>query len=96
MRLQQAEQDPSPKNIEPIIALVEKLHEYSSEAVILGNHTLAREHHLLEGGAYNQLSQAFVEEGFLLMDVLPDSKMTHLCEVIGIARKDRPTSDQVE
>ena len=33
------------------------------EAVLSANHALARRHHLLEGHVFNQLAQAFKEEG---------------------------------
>ncbi|XP_064405997.1 DNA-dependent protein kinase catalytic subunit-like isoform X2 [Halichondria panicea] len=95
MKLQQAEQDPSPKKIEPIIGLIERLQESNSDTVTLGNHTLSRQHHLLEGVACDQLSQAFREEGLLLMDVLSDDRMAHLRDIMGVARTETLTPDQV-
>ena len=56
---------------------------------------LSRQHHLLEGVACDQLSQAFREEGLLLMDVLSDDRMAHLCDVMGVARAETLSADQV-
>jgi len=55
---------------------------YADEPVLTTSHTLAQQHHQLEGASYSLLARSFAEEGGLLMECLPDNSKRDLYNVI--------------